>query len=131
MTIASMLLLSFCFLPCSGSMSGDKVAGQHHSMDRRAGNHGMQAYMSYSFHKIDLANVVFAKDLSTCDNCKIPVPAVIQSSGASGLIALNVFSNKTLDDLISLPVYGKFLKLGLPPPVYKNNIYILNSTYLI
>ena len=130
-TIASTLLLSFCFLPCSSSMSQAKAAGQHHSMDHGGGDHDMRSSVSHSSHKVDLTSTVLAKGLSTCDDCNIPVPAIIKSSGDSNLIALNIFSNEIYDNLISLPLEGKFLKLGLPPPTHKNHIYILNSTYLI
>ncbi len=131
LTIASMLLLSFCFLPCSGSMSLAKAASQHHGMGHGAGDHDMYSSVSHHSHKVDVANAVLAKGLSTCDDCKIPVPAIIKSSGDSSLIALNIFSDEIYDNFISLPLEGKFLKLGLPPPTHKNHIYILNSTYLI
>jgi len=130
--IASILLASFCLYPCSGSRFQDKKAGLHHgSSHHGSGSHDMLAMAADNSLHSDFAAAVLDKGPSSCGHCKVSAPALIEHSGNSRLIALGIPLREVLDYPNALTSDGSFANLAIPPPRYKNHIYILNSTYLI
>jgi len=106
----------------------DKSHEEMGSMDHAAGG-DMEAHNCHGGNKNTLKITDDVKTAS-CPHCYISAPAILKDTKVLSLIAFDLPNNEGINNIL-LSSKGSLLKLNLPPPRYKNPIYIINSSYII
>jgi hypothetical protein len=131
--LASLLLVSFCLLPCGGAAAMAARSGHVHDKSHKEmgsmDHAGMEAHSRHGGDKGALHVNGDAKTAS-CQHCNISAPAILKDTKVPGCTAFDLPKNEGSDNLL-LSSTGGLLKLDLPPPRHKNPIHIINSIYII
>jgi len=136
LSLTSLLLVSFCLLPCGGSTAMAAKSGHAHNkshkemgnMDHAAGGK-MEAHNCRGGSNGAL-KITDETDTASCQHCTISVPAILKDTKVFSHITFDLPRNEGLNNIL-LSSTGGLLNLYLPPPRHKSPIYIINSIYII